>query len=167
MFGRKSARYPIDTLIGKGMQIRGELAITGGIRVDGIIYGKLDGGDKNSMLLLGESGRIEGVVRVSHAVINGTIRGILLVDGAVELHAKARIEGDLYYRSMDMARGAIVTGKLIHWQDDVSLEQLFALTKRDFSEIIKKLELIGKEYERISLPSENHSGSHPESPLPS
>jgi len=167
MFGKKGSSYKINTLIDKGVQIRGEIMVVGGIRVDGTIYGKIEGSEKNTLLLLGEGGRIEGMVKVNHAIINGTIRGVLLVDGPVELHAKARIEGDLYYRSMDMAQGATITGKLIHWQDNVPLEQLFTLTKQDFSEIIKKVELIGKEYERISLPAEDHSGSHPKSPLDS
>jgi cytoskeletal protein CcmA (bactofilin family) len=119
------------------------------------------------MLLLGNTGRVEGVVKVGHAVINGTLRGILIVDGAVALHAQARIEGDLYYRSMDMAQGAIVTGKLVHWGEDTPLEQLFALTRQDITEIMNKVELIGKEYGHNILPTENHLSRDSEGPVPS
>ncbi len=65
-------------------------------------------------LVISEHARVEGEVRVSHVVVNGTVNGPLLANDYLELQAKARVHGDVQYRSLEMHVGAIVQGKLAH-----------------------------------------------------
>ena len=65
-------------------------------------------------LVVSEQARIDGEIRVSHVVINGTVNGPITVNDQLELQAKARIAGDVSYRTLEMHVGAVVQGRLIH-----------------------------------------------------
>ena len=66
----------IDTLIGAGTRITGDVAFSGGLRIDGEIKGNVHAtGDQSATLVISEHARIEGDVSVSHLVINGTVHG--------------------------------------------------------------------------------------------
>ncbi|MBL8474050.1 MAG: polymer-forming cytoskeletal protein [Rhodocyclaceae bacterium] len=117
MFTRKSRKTAnrIDTLIGAGTRIEGDVVFSGGLRIDGEIRGNVRGsGAEPSMLVLSEQGRIEGSVQVSHAVISGTVLGPITVESSLELHAPARITGNVSYDKLEIHHGAVVLGHLEH-----------------------------------------------------
>jgi len=122
-FGRKRTKPQsrIDSLIGAETKISGNLSFSGGLRVDGEIVGDVvsDGG-KPGTLVLSEQARIEGAIRVSHVVINGAVTGPVYASEYVELQAKARVSGDVHYKTLEMHLGAVVDGKLVHQQDGES-----------------------------------------------
>lgn len=104
----------IDTLIGAGSILQGDLEFTGGLRVDGHIKGHVSAQDSNNgTLVLSESGVIEGDVNVPHVVINGTVRGNIASTGHVELQANANINGDIHYKAVEMELGAVLNGSLV------------------------------------------------------
>ncbi|MCK5896691.1 MAG: polymer-forming cytoskeletal protein, partial [Cocleimonas sp.] len=82
--------------------------------VDGSVEGNLYSEDPNSTLILGESGYIIGDAHAANIYANGRIDGNVIASKKVELHPKARINGDLYYNLLEMAVGAGVNGKLLH-----------------------------------------------------
>ncbi len=105
----------IDSLVGIGTRIEGDVHFTGGLRVDGeIIGGIIADESKPSTLVLSEQARVEGEVRVTHLVVNGTVSGPVYVADYLELQSKAKVTGDVHYRTMEIQLGAIVEGKLIH-----------------------------------------------------
>lgn len=115
MFGKdKKNSGKIDTLIGQNTEVRGDVVFTGGLHVDGVIKGNVTAAeDGSSMLSLSERGRIEGEVRVPNLVLNGTVIGDVYSGDHIELANKSRINGNLYYKVMQMAGGAEVNGKLV------------------------------------------------------
>jgi cytoskeletal protein CcmA (bactofilin family) len=122
MFERKKSHPPqkrLDSLIGAGTTVHGDIVFTGGLRIDGIVNGKVATVDNQSgTLVISEQARIDGEVRVSHVVINGTVNGPVTVNDYLELQAKARVQGDVQYRSLEMHVGAIVQGKLAHTEPE-------------------------------------------------
>jgi cytoskeletal protein CcmA (bactofilin family) len=105
----------IDTLIGAGTRITGDVAFSGGLRIDGEIKGNVHAtGDQSATLVISEHARIEGDVSVSHLVINGTVHGPVESSGFLELQAKARVTGDIQYNSIEMHLGAVVEGRMVH-----------------------------------------------------
>lgn len=120
-FGKKHSKPQnrIDSLIGAETKIQGDVTFSGGLRVDGFIAGKVrEDGDKPSTLVLSEHARIEGSIHVSHVVVNGTVVGPVYAAEYVELQAKSRVSGDVYYKTLEMHLGAVVDGKLVHRQAD-------------------------------------------------
>lgn len=117
MFGRKKGfnAARIDTLIGQGTEINGDLVFTGGLHVDGQIKGNVFAEEgSTAILILSEFGKIEGEVRVPLMVLNGEIIGDVYGSTRVELAPKSRIKGSVFYNLIEMAIGAEVNGGLIH-----------------------------------------------------
>ena len=117
MFGRKKgfSAARIDTLIGQGTEINGDLVFSGGLHVDGQIKGNVIAEEgSTAILILSEFGKIEGEVRVPLMVLNGEIIGDVYGSTRVELAPKSRIKGSVYYNLIEMAIGAEVNGGLIH-----------------------------------------------------
>ncbi len=114
----RSAR--VDTLIGRGTTIDGDLRFSGGLHVEGVIKGNLAADGDDATLILSEHGHIQGEVRVPSMVLNGMINGDVFASGKVELFEKARICGDVYYNLLEMAVGAEVNGKLVRQKPETS-----------------------------------------------
>ena len=76
MFGKKSTKPQsrIDSLIGHGTRIEGDILFSGGLRVDGEVIGNVRAEvGQASTLVLSEQARVEGAIEVSHLVVNGTL----------------------------------------------------------------------------------------------
>ena len=118
MFGNDKGNKPqnrIDCLIGAGTVIEGNITFSGGLRVDGHVRGDVIAADeKPGTLVLSEQARIEGEIRVSHVVINGTVVGPIHAGEYAELQSKANVTGDVYYRTLEMQLGAVVQGRLVY-----------------------------------------------------
>jgi cytoskeletal protein CcmA (bactofilin family) len=120
MFGNKASKPQnrIDSLIGAGTVVEGNMAFTGGLRIDGRVRGNVTtADDQPSTLVLSEKAMIEGEVRVSHAVINGTVIGPIHGGEYVELQSKSNVTGDVYYRTIEIQLGAVVQGRLVHYEE--------------------------------------------------
>ena len=120
----------IDTLIGAGTKIEGDVSFSGGLRVDGEIRGNVrcvDG--QHGTLVLSEHARIEGAVSVSHLVINGTVVGPVTTSEFLELQPHARVTGDVEYNSVEIHLGAIVEGRLVHGGATKAVELKLAASK--------------------------------------
>jgi cytoskeletal protein CcmA (bactofilin family) len=104
----------IDTLIGAKSDIKGDISFSGGLRIDGKIRGNVTAkGDANSTLVLSENAVIMGNVTAPHVISNGTIKGNVRASERIELQPKAEIAGDVYYKVIEMALGAIINGSLV------------------------------------------------------
>ena len=117
MFFKKANKIDnrIDTLVGADTQIDGDLSFGGGLRVDGAIRGNVaEQNGSPSTLILSEHGKIEGAVTAAKIVLNGKVVGTVKSSHFIELQTKARITGDLYYKSLEMHTGAVIEGKLVY-----------------------------------------------------
>ena len=124
MFGSKGSSKPknsIECLIGAGTTIEGNITFAGGLRVDGRVRGNVIAADgKPGTLVLSEQAQIEGEIRVSHVVINGTVVGPVHAAEYVELQTKANVTGDVYYKTLEIQLGAVVQGRLVYQNDSKS-----------------------------------------------
>lgn len=117
MFGKKNSKPQgrIDSLIGAGTSLVGDVTFSGGLRVDGEIRGNVRSADgQPATLVLSEHARIEGEISVSHIVINGTVIGPVHSSDFLELQPRAKVTGDVEYATIEMHLGAIVQGRLVH-----------------------------------------------------
>lgn len=132
MFGKKKSHVPqkqIDSLIGSSTTIEGDINFVGGLRVDGCVKGHIHSANgEPATLVISEKARVEGEIRVSHVVIDGTVDGPVNATEYLELLPNARVNGDVSYRTLEMQVGAVVDGRLLHIQqgsaDVVELKRL-------------------------------------------
>ena len=129
MFGGKGNKPQnrIDSLIGEGTAVEGDVLFVGGLRIDGRVKGNVRCSDEQSgTLVLSEKARVDGEIHVSHAVINGTVVGPVFASEYVELQAKSNVNGDVHYKTLEIHLGAIVQGRLVH-QDEAQAPRMLGL----------------------------------------
>jgi len=121
MLGRNKKQSPrakagaADTLISQEAKISGDINFTGVLYVDGHVKGNINAEElENSLLTIGQNGYIEGEINVPHIMIFGRVKGDVHAIEHVELMADARIEGNVYYKLIEMAMGAEVNGQMVH-----------------------------------------------------
>jgi len=115
----------IDSLIGVGTRIEGNVSFTGGLRVDGEVIGNVTAvTDQPSTLVVSEQARIDGEIRVSHLVVNGEINGPVYAVEFLELQSRSRVKGDVHYSTLEMHLGAIVDGHLVHRSSEAKTVEL-------------------------------------------
>ena len=109
----KNKQAPIKSLIAHGSQIQGNIVFTDGLRIDGEVLGNVVAKDAaSSMLVISETAHVEGAITADLIVVNGSVKGPVHARSALELQPKARIEGDVEYASLEMHKGALITGQL-------------------------------------------------------
>lgn len=118
MFGNKQGAKPqnrIDSLIGAGTRIDGNITFAGGLRIDGDLRGNITAAEgEGGTLVISEHASVEGEIRVAHVVVNGTVNGPIAASESLELLPNARVTGDVEYHRLEMQQGAVVQGRLVY-----------------------------------------------------
>ncbi len=119
MFKQKpNKNAKIDTLIGAGSRINGDVEFTGGLHLDGHINGNVTSvPGAGAFLSVSEQGCIEGSVIVPNVILNGIVKGDIDAGDRIELGSKARVLGNVHYTIIETAVGAQINGKLVHRPD--------------------------------------------------
>ena len=109
-----SSASKLDTLLGGNTVITGDIKFNGVLHLDGTIKGSLVGSQNEDVLTISESGMVEGKIEVANIIINGTVKGDIIATGKIEVASKADIEGNVYYRNIEMETGSKINGQLIY-----------------------------------------------------
>ncbi|MFZ4535056.1 bactofilin family protein [Propionivibrio sp.] len=117
MFGIKKGRATknsIDSLIGAGTRVEGNVIFSGGLRIDGAVHGNISSENGEGTLVVSEKASVEGAISVGHVVINGTVIGPVFAGESLELLSAARVTGDVEYIQIEMQQGSVIQGRLVH-----------------------------------------------------
>lgn len=115
----KTSGAKVDTVIGHQTEIHGDIRFTGGLHIDGVIRGDVYAdSDTEAVAIISERGRVEGELRVPSLLINGHVAGDVYASERLDLAKEARIKGDVYYSTLEMAGGAEINGKLVRMDQD-------------------------------------------------
>jgi cytoskeletal protein CcmA (bactofilin family) len=103
------------TLIAANTEVVGDVRFKDQLFVNGRVEGNvLAGPDEKATVVISEAGRVQGDIRVANVVINGEVEGDVYATARVELAARARVKGNVYYQLIEMQLGAMVDGQLLH-----------------------------------------------------
>lgn len=97
------------TVIGPRLFFVGEIHAPGAVVVAGQVDGEVVSG---ALVRVLDGGLIRGMLRGEDALIEGTVEGPVVVQGQVEIDAKAKIKGDITGGRVFVGRGATVRGKV-------------------------------------------------------
>ena len=99
----------ISALLGPGTHYNGKLLFDGRVRIDGQFQGSICSDD---MLIVGEGAQVQAVIDVGTLIVlGGEIRGEIRARELVELHAAARVHGDIETPRIFIDRGAVFEGR--------------------------------------------------------
>jgi cytoskeletal protein CcmA (bactofilin family) len=90
-------------LIDMETEFKGDLTFKGSFRIEGNFKGTIT---SDSLLVVGERGKVEADVKVGQLVINGEIRGTLQASERIEVHNKGRVFGTLLTPTLVVEEGA-------------------------------------------------------------
>jgi cytoskeletal protein CcmA (bactofilin family) len=114
MFARKTKDPDIETLIGAGTRVDGDVRVTRGMHVEGRVHGNVVAEPGGAPVLeIAQGGVVEGNVDVPRVIVHGEVRGDIRASVQVELGATARVSGSVVYGVIEMAAGAVIHGRLV------------------------------------------------------
>src|SRR5436305_1478812 len=97
----------INTLLGKGSEFEGKLTFEGTVRIDGKLSGEIFSDD---VLVVGEGASVSAEIDVGVIIIEGVVTGNIRAKRAVELHAPAKVRGNIETPSLYIDKGVIFEG---------------------------------------------------------
>lgn len=111
------------TLIAANTRVRGDIQFEDELYVNGHVEGNIfaDVEKTGATVVVAEEGSVAGEIQAPVVVINGRVEGNVNAMGKLELAAKARVTGNVYYKLIEMQLGARVEGQLVHDEDRVEL----------------------------------------------
>jgi len=98
----------LNTIIGKGTQIKGNLKVQNSLRIDGTVTGDVHSTDT---VIVGKDGEVQGQVKGKHVLLAGKVQGNVIATDRVYLETKAVIQGDIRAARLVVDEGALFDGK--------------------------------------------------------
>lgn len=98
----------INTMIGRGAIINGDLKIQNSLRIDGQVKGDIQ---VTETMILGKEGAITGSIHAGDVVIGGKVHGNIVASGKVLLESKSVVCGDIQATQLVVDEGAIFDGQ--------------------------------------------------------
>jgi cytoskeletal protein CcmA (bactofilin family) len=105
-----------DSSTGPATYIAPDSKITGSLSGEGsyVFCGRMDGDcDIDGTLTLAETGHWVGTLKATNVIVAGTVDGDVIASERVEIAGTARISGSLSGRSIAVAEGAVIQGKIM------------------------------------------------------
>lgn len=117
MFGsnNKPSSHHFDTLVSGKAELVGDLHFSGGLHIDGKVFGNIVADDDSKAVVrISEKGVVVGEISAPHVIVNGKVSGDIHSCEHVELASRATIDGNIFYNMIEMVMGAQVSGALQH-----------------------------------------------------
>ncbi len=105
---KRESPEEVLSLLGEGVELQGELSFAHGLRVDGVVRGRIR---SDSCIIIGPKGRIEAEVAIRRVSIEGEFHGTIHASERVEIHKEGKVCGDIYTPCLIIEAGALFEGK--------------------------------------------------------
>lgn len=97
----------LETVLGEGTILKGDLVSTGIIRLDGKFGGSVNGGS----IIIGKAAVVEADIKCVDMIIYGKVKGNVTADKNVEIQPSGELIGNLKASSSNIMKGARFVGK--------------------------------------------------------
>ena len=114
----------INTIIGLGSAVSGDVHANGFIRVDGDIDGNLE---STGNIIIGDKARINGSISALSTVIGGIVLGDIYAPNGIKLLSSSAVIGNIFTKKLEIEENGILHGHCIALKDD---EEFARMTER-------------------------------------
>ena len=98
----------VETILGNGTVIEGDLFTKGSLRIDGKVKGVIKAeGD----LYIGESGILHTKIEARNVIVAGTVNGNIMATEKIEILPSGKLTGDIQTKIIKIEEGASFTGE--------------------------------------------------------
>ncbi len=98
----------LNALLGRGSEFDGKLTFEGTVRIDGRFTGTIVTKDT---LVVGEGAQVSAEIVCGTLIVHGSVTGNVKASVAVELHAPARVTGNIETVALLVSRGVAWNGQ--------------------------------------------------------
>ena len=105
----------INTILGHGSAITGNIKINGFVRIDGDIDGNLE---TDGNIIIGENARIRGNIKAKSAIVGGIVLGNIEASQSIKVLATSAVIGDIVSHKVQVEQNAIIHGHFISIKDE-------------------------------------------------
>ncbi len=105
----------INTILGHGSAITGNIKINGFVRIDGDIDGNLE---TDGNIIIGENARIRGNVKAKSVIVGGIVLGNIEASQSIKVLATSAVIGDIVSHKIQVEQNAIIHGHFISIKDE-------------------------------------------------
>lgn len=106
-FPQETSIHDVHTILGQESTFEGKLTFEGTVRIDGNFKGEIR---TEGILIVGQSARVEATLSVGSVIINGEVIGDITAKNSIEIHAPAKIRGNLCTPQLMIDKGVIFEG---------------------------------------------------------
>ena len=116
----RSDDISINTLIGNGSFIKGNMRVNGFIRIDGDIDGDID---TDGAVIISEKAKIRGNLTAKSAIVGGIVLGDISAKEGVKLLSSSAVIGNIITKKVQMVDDVIFHGLCISISDEERFEE--------------------------------------------
>ena len=114
-----NATERVNSILGPGINWRGNLRGSGGIRIEGTFEGEIQ---IQGMIVVGETGRVTCMnLRANTVIVAGTVRGNITAE-KLEIRSTGRVWGDVSVVGFSTEEGAFLRGQ-VRMEEKVVIDQ--------------------------------------------
>jgi len=117
----------VETMIAPGVRVEGEVASQGNVTVEGEVHGSIK---TDQHLRVGQAAKISANIKAQTAYISGQVQGNIKIKDKLELTDTGTIVGDVETKTIVIAEGGVLHGK-ITMLTDTKIKELKPLPKSD------------------------------------
>ncbi len=115
MFLRKNNK--LETLIGTGSEIKGDVTANGTLKIDGKITGNIIA----DSVILGNNALVTGDIKAKSVVIGGRLNGNVTAEDIVEIKPTGQVFGDVHTKKLSVSEGGIFEGRSLIQKDETKV----------------------------------------------
>jgi cytoskeletal protein CcmA (bactofilin family) len=119
----KAKDFSINSIVGPGSSINGDIESGGFTRVDGSIHGNLSA---KGRVVVGESARMQGNISGTAVTVGGVVYGNILASERISILNTALILGDIITRRIQADEGCLIHGKVTVCRSDDAWDRAVA-----------------------------------------
>jgi cytoskeletal protein CcmA (bactofilin family) len=97
----------VNSIIGAGSAVDGDIDVSGFLRIDGDVRGSVRVTGK---IVVGASGRVDAPIRAKSAIIGGTVKGDVYVSERLRILAGGVVIGNVFAPRFEAEEGTVVHG---------------------------------------------------------
>ena len=107
----------LESIIGKNSDINGELNVSGTLRVDGMVHGKVNA----ECVIVSESAMVKGDIKARAIIVGGKVEGNLFGEEMIEIKSKGMVLGEIFTNKFFVIEGGILNGRVQMQKDETNV----------------------------------------------
>jgi cytoskeletal protein CcmA (bactofilin family) len=98
----------LESIVGTNSDFIGEMNVSGTLRVDGMVHGKLNA----DCVIISESAMVKGDIKAKAIIVGGKVEGNLFGQEIIEIKSKGIVLGEVYAQKFLVIEGGVLNGRV-------------------------------------------------------